>query len=378
MSYLQVCCKIEPTRSGNFIFSPFNVTTALAMTWVGARKETARQIKEVLELDVVDDVHSIHQAIYDILQDIQGDNSHTSNNSTVLHAANRFYVDETYNILDEFSNILSKKYMSEPGRLNFAKDLEKARRDINEWVEIATNSKVKNLVKENVLSSSTRFVLVNAIYFRGTWSIRFDPDKIHRGSFYKKKFEKPIMITMMENRAVFPFVIDYEFKCKVVELPYTGKHLRMLIFLPFEVEGLPLFERKFNPGLVKFLKKSMAKTKVTVVIPQLKMNSSLPLGDALMALGLRDLFYHDKADLSGIAGTTDLHYFDFIHNTFLDASDGAITVQPGLSKTVMSRNRNQELSFIADHPFIFLIYDKPSKMIFFIGRFSDPSAIAIA
>nr|XP_023689312.1 leukocyte elastase inhibitor-like [Paramormyrops kingsleyae]XP_023689313.1 leukocyte elastase inhibitor-like [Paramormyrops kingsleyae]XP_023689314.1 leukocyte elastase inhibitor-like [Paramormyrops kingsleyae] len=234
---LDLFTKISSGNKDNVIFSPFSLSSALAMVYLGARGDTAAQMAQTLHFHKAEE--DVHVGFSQLLSLLNKPGAPYS-----LSIANRLFGDESYQFVEKFLTDSNRHYKGELEPVNFRSDAEAARVNINTWVEKQTNEKIKNLLTPGMLDPSTRLVLVNAIYFKGNWQRRFDPAKTREMPFKINKFllwKKSVPVMMMCQKDGFGLSDIPEAKCKVLEMPYVDNELSMLsmlIMLPNEVNGL--------------------------------------------------------------------------------------------------------------------------------------------
>ncbi|XP_061446591.1 leukocyte elastase inhibitor-like isoform X1 [Rhineura floridana] len=351
----------ESNPTGNIFFSPLSVSAALAMVVLGARGNTAAQLSKTFHFDVVEDLHSRFQALN---ADIN-----KSGAPYILKLANRLYGEKTYTFLQEFLASTQKLYGAELSTVDFQNASDNARNQINQWVENQT---------EGSLNELTKLVLVNAIYFKGSWAEKFQEEDTEELPFRLNKKEKKT-VKMMFLKKKLPLGYIPECKCHVLELPYKGKELSMLILLPDDIEdnstGLEQLEKQLTleklqewtqPG------KMYSNSEIYVHLPKFKLEESYDLKSDLAALGLLDVFDSGKADLSGMSGTQDLHVSKIVHKSFIEVNEEGTEAAAATAAMVMLYSLSMGEDFNADHPFLFFIRHNPTKSILFLGRFASP------
>uniref|UniRef100_A0A8D0UXT8 Leukocyte elastase inhibitor n=1 Tax=Sus scrofa TaxID=9823 RepID=A0A8D0UXT8_PIG len=343
----------ESNPAGNIFISPFSISSALAMILLGTRGNTEAQMSKALHFDTVKDIHSRFQSLN---ADINKCGA-----SYILKLANRLFGEKTYHFLPEFLASTQKTYGAELASVDFLRASEEARKAINEWVKEQTEGKIPELLASGVVDSATKLVLVNAIYFKGSWQEKFMTEATKDAPFRLNKKDSKT-VKMMYQKKKFPFGYIKELKCRVLELPYQGKDLSMVILLPDSIEDESTGLRKIEQHLT--LEKLREWTKpenlelleVNVHLPRFRLEESYDLNAPLARLGVQDLF-GSRADLTGMSEARDL----FISK--------AAAATAGIAVFAMLM---PEEDFIADHPFIFFIRHNPSSNILFLGRLSSP------
>lgn len=334
------------------------------MTYGGAAGETKEQMGKVLHVDLPD---SRLEAGFGTLNTLLNAKSP----GYQLNVANRLWVQSDFRFQASFLKSTLEHYGAEPDKVDFAEP-ESARRTINEWVAGQTDGKIPELLSAGVLQDKTRFVLTNAIYFKGTWKFRFAKTDTHKASFQVAKDHQIQVSTMQQTGALRYTQVD---DAQLLELPYVGGHLSMVILLPTRLDGLAALEKKLVANDVqKWMSGLHDEDEVEVYLPKFTFTSQLGLKDKLSSLGM-SLAFSDRAEFSGISTEKAQKLFDVIHQAFVDVNEDGTEAAaatghiggdaPGpVSRTIVFR---------ADHPFFFLIKDQRTGAILFLGRVVDPN-----
>ncbi|XP_072416611.1 leukocyte elastase inhibitor A-like isoform X1 [Chiloscyllium punctatum] len=360
---------IENNQDGNIFFSPFSISVALAMVYLGAKNNTASQMAKTLHFDQVQNVHSGFQEMQSEIN--------RADAAYLLKVANRLYGEKTYSFLEEFLTSSMKFYGAKMSAVDFRTAANEIRQEINKWVEAETANKIKDLLAEGSVDSDTRLVLVNAIYFKGTWAKTFDEQDTREMPFKLNKNEtKPVK--MMYQMKEFFISHVQEFKLQVLELPYVGNDLSMIILLPDDImddsTGLKQLEQELT--LEKLQEwthpNHMRKLDVHVRLPKFKLEGEYELNSPLSSLGMGDVFDSTRADLSGMSATRDLYVSKVAHKSFVEVNEEGTEAAAATAMMVGSCALMDEEFFTADHPFLFFIRHKKTKNILFFGRYSSP------
>ncbi|XP_053716930.1 leukocyte elastase inhibitor-like isoform X2 [Synchiropus splendidus] len=359
-------------KTSNVFYSPFSISSALAMVMLGARGNTLSQMSEALKTV---ECQEVHQSFGDLLKEL-----HNKDASYELSVANRLYGEQSYEFVQDFLENSKKFYRAELECVDFIENYEAARLNINSWVEAETNSKIKDLLAQGVLDGLTRLVLVNAIYFKGNWDKKFKENHTSERPFkITKNNTKPVK--MMNQKAKFPFTYIPEVNCQVLELPYVGKSLSMLIFLPNEKEemedgstGLEELERELNNDtFAEWTRPDMMdEVEVQVSLPRFKLEETYDMKNVLISMGMVDAFDVAKSNFSGMSKNNDLSVSKVVHKAFVDVNEEGTEAAAATAVVMMLRCHRPSERFNADHPFLFFIRHNPSKSVLFAGRFCTP------
>jgi serpin B len=348
---------------GNLFYSPYSVTSALAMTYAGARGQTASEMAEVLHFTLPPG--RLHPACADLKLQIE---TGEPDNSCQFSVANALWAQQGLPILDEFRELTQDHYGAGLRELDFLAATEQARQTINAWVEQQTRNKIRELLKRGDVGPATGLVLTNAIYFKGLWQAQFDPTQTQEAPFTIEP-DRQVQVPMMQQSA--EFAIGHGEGVQLLELPYVDEDLAMVVLLPREQDGLPLLERSLTAeNLDKWLS-TLRQRKVLVYLPRFELTERFDLSELLRAMGMPAAF-SGRADFSGITGTRDLFISKVLHKAFVSVDEEG-TEAAAATGVVMKRTALPP-TFRADHPFLFLIRHRPTGAILFIGRVIDPTS----
>ncbi|XP_048405066.1 leukocyte elastase inhibitor A-like isoform X2 [Stegostoma tigrinum] len=322
-----------------------------------------------LHFDQVQDVHSGFQKMQSEIN--------RADFSCLLKVANRLYGEKSYNFLEEFFTSSMKFFGEKMSAVDFRNAANEIRQEINKWVELQTADKIKDLLADGSVNSDTRLVLVNAIYFKGSWAETFDErDTVEMPFKLSKKASKPVK--MMYQKKTFFISHIQEFNLHVLELPYAGNDFSMIILLPDDImddsTGLKQLEQELT--LEKLQEwthpNCMRKLDVHVHLPKFKLEGDYELKSPLSSLGMGDVFDSSKADLTGMSATRDLYVSKVVHKSFVEVNEEGTEAAAATAVMTQSCMVMHEESFTADHPFLFFIRHNKTNSILFFGRYSSP------
>ncbi|CAN7937666.1 unnamed protein product [Ixodes hexagonus] len=348
---------VQTGGAANIFYSPFSIAAALSMTLAGARHGTAKQIEHTMHLDS----DAVHKHFADILSKID---SYAPD--VMLQVANRLYSDRSFSVLPAYATLLKEFYNTTMKPVDFGKDPNASRLEINAWVEEVTQSKIKDLLPERSIDFDTVLVIVNAIYFKGLWSFQFNPEATSPQEFHETK-DRTRTVDMMYKQAKFRMNRCNEHKLSVLEIPYQGKKTSMVILLPDEVDGLPALEKMLTAStLTKILGDLKHETLVDLHLPRFKLEQTTDLKATLMAMGIHDLFT-SSADLSGMSGDKNLEISAAVHKAFVEVNEEGTEAAAASAFVVRARCAVHGAPFTVDHPFLFVIRSHDPDVILFIG-----------
>lgn len=355
-------------NESNLFFSPYSISTALAMTYAGARGQTEKEMAQVLHFSLEQKpLHSSFSELQSHLNTIQ------NKGYINLSIANSLWAQEGYHFLDTFFELNKKNYGAGLNFVDFVTQTESARETINIWVEDKTQQKIKELIKPSMINSLTTLVLCNAIYFKGDWLSQFDKKRTMDADFYISP-DNAIKVPMMSQKSEFKFKNFGNFSA--IKLPYEGNNLSMIVFLPREIDGLVELERNLTNDNVKtWIDKLIAsyKSEIFVSLPKFKTTCEFELSEMLGEMGMLSAFSLPPADFSGMTGKKDLFISKVIHKAFVDVNEEGTEAAAATAVVMVGGGISRPIMFRADHPFVFLIRESQTGSILFIGRIIDPT-----
>ena len=363
--YKHLASAAEPGE--NVLVSPFSISTALAMTYAGARGNTAHQMADVLRFTLPDD--RLHAAFGELMRDLSADREGYD-----LSVANRLFGQDGYPFKQPFLETTGANYGAPLESLNFVADSEAARERVNDWVAERTSDRIKNLMPEGSVNEETRLVLANAIYFDGSWKYEFDPHHTRKEIFYGPGGSES-QVDMMFQSETLAYSEQPGFQ--MLEMPYAGDDLSMVVMLPTDRNGLASLEPSLSPEVLQAGLDDLNDTTVNVYLPKFKFDSSFKMGRALTDLGMTDAFDPNKSNFSGIVDpdVEQLYIQTAVHKAFIDVNEegteAAAATGIGIGTTSCVCGPPHPKTFRADHPFLFALRDRHSGSLLFLGRVNE-------
>lgn len=350
---------------GNIFYSPYSISTALAMTYAGACRNTEKEMAQVLHFGLPQE--KIHSAFYELqshLQRIQEEEP------VILNIANALWTEKTYELKKEFLDLTKKYYDANIFPVDFRHDPDKSRIKINDWVEDKTEEKIKDLLGPDTINQLTRLVLTNAIYFFGEWEHTFNP-KATRESIFWLDENKNVKIPMMYQESPFGYgVVD---GIQVLEMPYKGDSLSMVVFLPEKKDGIKKLESSLSPENMKKWITVLRRQEVETYFPKFKMTQKFNLNDVLRSLGMKEAFTR-TANYSNMEPNGELFISDVVHKAFVEVDEQGTEAAAATAVVMELAAMPMDTPvFKADHPFVFVIRERTTNSILFIGRLMDPT-----
>lgn len=355
---------LRPSK-GNLFFSPYSVATALAMTYAGARGNTAAQMVSVLQIALADNqLHPAFAALGAQMQAVR------AQGEILLKVANALWPQTRYPFLPAFLALLQEHYRVLITPVDYT-DEETARNAINAWVAANTQEKIVELIPRGSLDPLIRLVLTNAIYFKGHWASQFDP-ALTKPMPFAVGPDQTIEAPMMRQRRGFRYGAGDGLQ--VLELPYAGDALAMFILLPDKVDGLAAIESALTLKQLTQWLNNLQERDVEVFLPQFKISHSFKLNETLKTMGMVDAFDERHANFAGMDGNDQwLYIAAVLHKAFIDVNEEGTEAAAATAVVMKARSMPMPTPiFRADHPFIFLIGEKSTGSILLLGRVVHP------
>jgi serpin B len=356
--------KVNRDDSKNIFFSPYSVFSALSIVYEGAEGKTAEEIKSVLYLPEKELLRSPFKTVYSVINRRGKEYS--------LNTGNALWAQRDYEFLKEYIGIIEENYKAKVTNLDFARKTELSRLTINDYIEKETQERIKNLISEGALTPLTKMVITNAIYFKADWKFQFKKEETKEMDFYVKPGEKvkTEMMFMKTGDTKFNYLETEELE--IIELPYKGGDVSMLVLLPKndikEVENNLTFEK------LEGYKSKMKETSVDAIyLPKFEFDTKYFMKDLLMSLGMSSSFFDGIADFSKMDGTKNLIIDDVIHQAYIGVNEEGSEAAGATAVIIMdSISLDDERIFTANRPFLFVIEEKETGVILFLGKLSNP------
>jgi serpin B len=355
-------------QSGNLFLSPMSIATALAMTYAGARGQTASQMADVLDLGQPSTVAASYHALLGMLQ---------SSSGSELSVANALWPQAGYAIENSFLQLIKSEYGGSAQSLNYISQAEAARQTINAWVSQQTDGKITNLIPEGVLTAATRLVLTDAVYFNGQWATQFDPSQTTNQPF-ELASGKSVDTPMMYSDSQYAYSVQDGYQ--VLDLPYRGGKTSMVVLLPQNTTAVTDVSSSTLTKVNDWLDTDPGTQEAIVRLPKFQMTVSSSLNEVLAGMGMPLAFNKAQADFSGIAPPTEggnLYIQQVLHKAYIEVDEQG-TQAAGATGVVVGAfcqafNPTAPVVFTADHSFQYYIRDNQTGTILFMGRMTDPS-----
>jgi serpin B len=349
--------------TGNLVFSPGNIATALRMTLLGARGETAGQLASTLHLAKPQDAAAALLQTCALLDTVPGDN-------LTLRAPNTMWVQSGLPLQPDFTAALAQAACAQLCEADFIQAAGLARQQINDLIAEQTAGKITDLIPPQAITVATRLVRASAIYLKAAWTHPFPPGATQDAPFHPAPGAAMQVPTMrLRERLRYLRGDGYQ----VVELPYAGQRLSMVIVLPDGPPG-PVESRLARDGMGGLLA-GLASRRVTLALPRFRVTGQFSLAAALAALGM-PLAFTSQADFTGITTAQPVHISEVVHQAYLDVDEQGTEAAAATAVIIRAAARvlapDPPVEMTVDRPFLFAITELSSGWPLFLGRVSHP------
>lgn len=354
--------QVSKNEKGNIFFSPFSLSTAMGMTYAGSRGVSEEQIGKVFHFTSNNDKFHIKL----------GNTAKLINSKATaiqLKIVNTLWAEKTYPFKKSYDNLMKKAYAATVRPMDFINKSEECRLTINDDIYKSTNEKIKDLLPPNLLNSMTRLVLTNAIYFKGDWKTQFKKEKTGESNFYITP-QKIVKCKMMGVKSDFNYYEDS--RIEAIELPYAGDNFSMVIILPSENQPLDELTSSLSNQYLNDIFNGLYKKEISISIPKFKLSNGYQLKQVLSQMGMPQPFT-DDANFTGMTSSSNLKISDVIHKAFIEVNEQGTEATAATAVVIAMKSIQFEKLFIANRPFLFLIKEKSTGTILFMGRIVDPT-----
>jgi serpin B len=359
-------------QEGNIFFSPYSISEALAMTYGGARGTTEQQMADALKFLMSQDL--LHPAFNGLDQELamRGQGAQGKDEKGFrLNVVNAIWGQKGYPFLSSYLDLLAQNYGAGLRVLDFAKSPEPSRQTINNWVSEQTEGKIQDLLPEGSITDLTRLVLTNAIYFNAAWLHQFKVENTADGTFSLPD-GSTMSVPMMNQMDYFNYGKGPDYQ--MIELPYDGQQLSMVIILPDPSKFQTVEGNLSYAGLADMMV-NLKSAEVRLAMPKFNFDSDFGLKEALSDLGMPVAFDPNNADFSGMDGSHNLFISDVIHKAYVSVDENGTEAAAATGVIVGTTAMPIDIvDLTIDHPFIFFIRDIQTGAILFIGRVMNPAS----
>lgn len=349
----------------DLIFSPYSISLALSMAYAGARNETEAQMADTLHFLPQNTQHPAFNAIDQRMSALGEEGGKSAAVPFRLNVANAAWGQQGYRFEDAYLRTLAADYGAGLRAIDFGKP-EAASEEINAWISSRTEDRIKDLVSPDVIDPTTRLVLANAVYFKASWSSRFDESHTKDGPFTPLDGGETT-IPMMHQTTYLDYADGDGYQA--VRLPYKGEAADMLVILPDEGR-FETVEERLNSGFLGEVDRSLDTKYVSLTMPRFDFETDLDLKERLKAMGMTRPF--DAADFSGITGAKDLYISDALHRANITVDEKGTEAAAATVLVMAESSTPQVTEMTMDRPFIFAIVERDTGTILFLGRMTNP------
>jgi serpin B len=316
----------------------------------------------------------VHSNLHDSFRELD-ETLRAAKGSNELSVANSIWPHAKYPLLPEFLQLLDRDYGAVPTPVDYTTGAEQARREINDWVAGKTRDRIKDILAPGALNAATRLALVNAIYFKGAWTRPFKESQTRAETFHATDAES---FNAWFMRQTGDFAYTENEQAQLLALPYRGNLLEMVLVLPRKTNGVHELESRLDPALLAAWIAAARREKVVVSLPKFKMTLGFGLAGTLQAMGMKAAFAAGGADFSGMDGRPGWLYIGSVtHKAFVEVNEtgteAAAATVVAMKLTAVHVQPRTPVEFRADHPFLFLIRERSTGAILFLGRVSVPT-----
>lgn len=353
---------------GSFFFSPHSISTALAMTRAGAVAATAAEMDAVLHFPVGEAGEDLHRS-FAALDDSLAARA-KEQDGPELAVANRLWGQRGLSWQAEFLATCRAHYGAGFAEVDFGSDPDGVRRNVNAWCAEQTRDRIRDLLAPGTVDRLTALILTNAIYFKGTWKQQFDPKRTQDGPFHLAGGGEA-QVPFMHTKATYGYREEPSFQA--LEMPYAGDDLSLVVLLPKERDGLAALEAELDAERLGALLGELREEEVVVTFPRFTFSSQFSLAETLAAMGMPTAFT-ERADFSAMcAGPEPIWIGAVIHKAFVEVNEEGTEAAAATAVTMTRATAlPRTTTFVADHPFVFLIRDRVTGAVLFLGRMADP------
>jgi len=349
----------------NIFFSSYSISSALTMTYEGAKGQTAEEMKKVLHLP--SDKNITRSDFRTINEEINAENK-----SFQLSVVNALWAQEEYPFIEDYFTIVDTYYGGKVSNLNFANNAESSRKEINDWVEQQTSNRIKNLLSKGSVSPSTKLILTNAIYFKGDWNNKFKTRYTEKEKFMLSSGQE-VNVLMMHKTSYYNY--GETNNVQILEMDYEGREISMLVILP--KENSDVIDKDIDGKTIREWQDSVGRAKVEVSFPKFKFETEYSMANDLQQMGMSAAFNPTMADFTGMTTKEELFISQVVHKTFVEVTEEGTEAAAATAVSMMASSAGpgepEEIKvFKADHPFIFIIQQKDSGNILFMGKVNNP------
>lgn len=358
-----------PATAENVAFSPWSVTTALSLTYPGARGTTQAAFEAVLHQSLPQDRYHRAMNTLDLALESRGQGAAGRDGKPFrLRSNNQLFAQQGMTLVPEFLDVLAQEYGAGVRLMDFATKAEPSRKAINGWIDTNTEHLIPELLKEGTITADTRLALVNTLYFNAAWQTPFEHSKTSAGTFTLGD-GSTVQAQLMagEDLEVRHAVVD---GVMALELPYQNDEVAMLVLMP-PAGKLGQLEQSLDAAKLRGYVDALQARTAAVRFPKFEARSQADLGDILRALGL-GVAFTGEADFTGLQAEGGLAITSVVHEAVVK-TDEAGTEAAAATAVVVGRVSIPEYLEV-NRPFLYLVRDRATGVVLFLGRITRPAS----
>lgn len=352
---------------GNIFFSPAGMHTAFSILYEGARYDTAAQMRDAFGFEP--NATARHDDVTRTMSSLNRDDPHAT-----LDLANSLWVADWFEPHGSYVDVARNTYHASVEKVDF---FDGGVERINGWADEKTHGKIEEVLTADDVEESTAAVILNAVYFKGTWATQFPVEDTAQSKFWKDD-TRSVDADFMSVDGTFGH--GYFDGVQVLNMPYRGDRLSMLVVLPDGRDGMGQLQERISTELIQEWQQHMSEIRMIVSVPKFEMKTHYDLKPALQSLGMTDAFDKTSADLLGVLGVQPgeeytgnrLYVSKAVHDGYVKVNEEG--TEAAAVTSVAMELASAPPHFLADHPFMFIIQDDESGAVLFMGRVSDPTA----
>ncbi len=357
---LELYSKLNEAEEGNIFYSPYSIFSALAMSYEGAKEQTADEMELVFHFPEKSILRPNYAAIFN--------NINRERTNYEIRTANALWMQYDFPFIEDYTNTIECFYGGKATNVDFVSETEKSRKMINDYIEEQTKNKIKDILPLGSIDLFIRLVITNAIYFKGEWEWKFYESETREQKFRISPNNVVLIPMMSMNPGITKFNYANLKDLQILELPYKGDKISMLILLP--KINLDAIEPSFTAEKLYNYTGQMQETCLDgIYLPKFEFNTKYFMNKMLSSLGMLNAF-EKSANFSGMTTAGDLYISQVIHQAYVKVDEKGMEA---VGATAVLHKLGLSKLFIANRPFIFIIQDKETRNILFMGRFFDPT-----
>ncbi len=354
---------IQEEKGKNIFVSPLSVSMALGMTYNGADGSTKEAMETTLELSglTIDEINNCYKSLIELLTGLDP--------KVKFQIANSIWYRHDWSFEEEFLGLCKTYFDAEVSGLDFS-DPDASSAVMNGWVNENTNGKIEEIVDPDAIDWNTVMFLINAIYFKGTWTYEFDRELTADDQFTRSDGSKTTC-RMMIQQGDFQYFETDDFRA--IDLPYGDGKFSMTVLVPKSHRTVDWLTTEFSPDNWNGWIGRFDKVSVTLHMPKFKLEYGLTLNDVLKALGMEIAFDPDRADFTKMYRIRGVYIDEVKHKTFVDVNEEGTEAAAATSVEMAFRSAPSSIDMRVDRPFVFAIRESQSQTILFIGKIEEPT-----